>query len=771
MHTLPKRQLLALSILFALSPAALADSTASAKAASLDRIVVKGQKTESKSANQNVKQIDADTLQDEMASNMEDLIRYTPGVEIVDMGRFGDNGFNIRGMEGDRVSLSIDGLSFAESIETARDYEFFRAGRGGLDIDTLKRVDVMKGADSISAGSGALSGAIAFTTKDPADYLAAKGNDTHVGLKLGYASSNDQKMGTASFANRTGIVESMLVYTKRKGHETKGWYSNTPFKTGSNRRLPDPIDNESDNWLAKLDFRLGNGHLLGLVYERARVENVVENLSRVSPPGYLERWGFDDTSLDRYGLRWRWNGGNALFDTLEAQADLQKTESRGLTRIISGSGCPGGIQPCWRQEDRSTRQEQRRVTADFNKAIEGSVSHRIAYGLAWQRRDVDFSSIDTRWRADGSVASVQIDPAQVPETAVKTWNLYAQDRIRFADDRFGLTLGARYDRYDYSPKLSATFTDPLGAVKPVSFASPSWQAGLDWRIDEKQTLWLQTGRGFRAPTVADMYAPVGYSDATIVDTGEAVRYWTSAPNPDLKSETSLNLELGWRWQSKHAMWGVSLFHDRYSDFIEWTQAVRNAGTVYNVCDWRGCRVTQGNLYDRPENAGEVTVKGYEIEGMLRMGTAWMLRAAWSQSSGEKTDGTPLDSINPARGVLGLRWQSPQAVWSVTGNLTHAMAKKRGDTTRRADPFTGQAMQRFLSPAWSTFDLIASYKPNAHWRVNAGIYNLFDREYATWPRIRMVGRGDFALYGYATDAGFGRLTEPGRNFRLSVAYDF
>src|SRR3546814_5548032 len=143
--------------------------------------------------------------------SMEDLIRYIPGVSIVDMGRFGDNGFNIRGIEGDRVAMTIDGLSMSEGLETARSYEFFRAGRGGVDIDTLKRVEIVKGADSITAGSGALGGAVVFTTKDPYDYLAADGNDTPVDMKIAYTGYNQQLLTSISLANRTATVESRLV--------------------------------------------------------------------------------------------------------------------------------------------------------------------------------------------------------------------------------------------------------------------------------------------------------------------------------------------------------------------------------------------------------------------------------------------------------------------------------------------------------------------------------------------------------------------------------
>lgn len=340
---------------------------APADATTFDPVEVKAARDKRASSNQNVTTLDTAQLQQEQAESMEDLVRYIPGVSIADMGRFGENGFNIRGLEGDRVAMTIDGLSMAEGVETARDYEFFRAGRGGVDVDSLKRVDIVKGADSISAGSGALGGAVVFTTKDPYDYLKAQGNDSYVGLKTGYTGHNDQLLGNLTVANRSGIVESMLTYTRREGHESEGWYSSTDIDTGSARRTPDPVDSQSDNVLAKLDVVPNAQHRIGVVYERNRSQNRVDNLSRVSAPSYAERIGEDSNDRDRYGLRYIWNADNTLFDTMEAQLDRQQTDSRGTTRILTQSGssstpataattrCTVAL-PCRRAEDRDTEQ-------------------------------------------------------------------------------------------------------------------------------------------------------------------------------------------------------------------------------------------------------------------------------------------------------------------------------------------------------------------------------------------------------------------------------
>ncbi len=51
------------------------------------------------------------------------------------------------------------------------------------------------------------------------------------------------------------------------------------------------------------------------------------------------------------------------------------------------------------------------------------------------------------------------------------------------------------------------------------------------------------------------------------------------------------------------------------------------------------------------------------------------------------------------------------------------------------------------------------------------YVVFDERYYQWARIRNVARGEFALYGYATEDGIGRFSKPGRNYRLNLIWTF
>ena len=761
----------AATLLSAIRPGVAAEADESAR--QLNKIKVTAEE-EGQSTLGNSTVVGVAELEEEQAQNFEDAIRYIPGVSIVDMGRFGDNGFNIRGLEGDRVALTVDGLSFAETVETTPAYEFFRAGRGSIDIDSLKSIEVVKGADSIAAGSGALGGAVMFTTKDAYDYLSPDGNDSYFRVKTGYTSSSDELMTTATFANRTGPVESMVLYTRRRGHEAESWYDSTPVATGSQRRTPDPIDRESDNVLAKVDFLIGESQRFGLVGEYSRATNEINNLSRVGGLGYLTRRADDDSDRDRYGVRYTWDDAGTFFDSLEWTADRVETKSRGLTTILAGTGCARNIVPCLRSEDRATEQVLDRSALDFTKAWKGgSVGHSLIYGLAWQQREVDFSAVDTRYIGTTSdTSSVTVDPDQVPNTDVTSYSAYLRDSLYLFNDRLTLHGGVRYDRTEYSPNLDAQFVDPTGSIRDVEFSAPTWQAGVDFKFTPEHSVWAQIGRGFRAPSVGELYAPTATTTATEVATGRQVTLWDSASNPNLEAEESLNTELGYRWQTERHQLGLSVFRDKYSDFIDIATFVQNPGTQYRTCTGSNCTVTVGHEYLMSANVGEVTVKGVEVEGRWLISQQWSARLAWAYSEGEKQNGDPLPSIIPATGVLGLRYQSPTQRWSLTGNVTHAEAKKLEDATlTETSDFFASLVPDYLSDAYTILDLIGEINITKDLRLNAGVYNVFDEKYYLWPRVRFVNEGTTTLYGYVTGDGIGRYSEPGRNFRVSLAWQF
>ncbi|VFR90168.1 Outer membrane receptor proteins, mostly Fe transport [plant metagenome] len=782
-----KPSLLALAVGTTLALPTLSQAAALEADSTLDTIQVT--ETRKKSDNQNVTTLSARNLRQQGAQSMEDAIRYVPGVEMVDLGRAGFNGFNIRGLEADRVSITLDGLSFPQSMDPGsyQPYEFFRSGRGSVDLEAVKAVEIIKGADAITAGSGALSGAVMFTTKDPADFLKASGNDSFGSVKYGYTGSSDENMGSLTLANRTGRFESLLVYTKRDGHETESWYDTTLNRLGPGRRTPDPVDRESDNLLAKVNFLVTDAQTLGVVYERARATNDVDNWTRSDGSGsYFFRSAEDRSDRDRYGLKYTLRASNALFDSLEATADYQKNYIQGQTNVLVANGTAATYGTrcsttalCSRQENRWDTQKRNRIALDFDKSVEvAGLRHDIVYGAAWQKTEIHWNSVDSRWGNTGNLFTRETDPSLWPDTRETDLTAYVRDRVRLLDDRLSLTGGLRYDSYKYTPETSAGgngqsgYMGGAGSVGVSKFSSPTWNLGAEFKFTDTQSLWVQGGRGFRAPGVNDMYGSSSTTEITRVSDGATVTVPDGRSNPDLDAERSLNLELGWRLQSDRLRLGVSIFRDKYSNFIDTAQFVADEGTRYR--NNRGI-VSNGYTYTMPINRGEVEVKGVEAEGMWLMADNWLARVAYSYNEGTDNDGQPLASIIPAKAVGGLTYNAPSRRWSVTANITHQQRKDPSDygksITNGSYGVEVVPIYAYKAREYTLLDVFGSYAITPRINLTAGVYNVFNKEYYLWNRVRTAGGGSAIFQGATSPDGIGRWSQPGRNVRFTLSYDF
>lgn len=137
----------------------------------LDRIVVTGTRTERAIADvpNTVDIIDREQMDNRLVRDLKDLFRYEPGISVSSsFGRFGLGDIRIRGLGGNRVRIDTDGIPVSDAFAIG---SFSNANRNFVDLDTLKRVEVLRGPGSALYGSDALGGVVAFQTKDPQDYL------------------------------------------------------------------------------------------------------------------------------------------------------------------------------------------------------------------------------------------------------------------------------------------------------------------------------------------------------------------------------------------------------------------------------------------------------------------------------------------------------------------------------------------------------------------------------------------------------------------------
>ena len=673
--------------------------------------------------------IDAEDIEEILATDIKDLVRFEPGVTVpssparftaafASTGRDGNNGFNIRGLGGNRVLFQVDGVRVPEG------FSFGPAsfGRGDyVDLDLLQSVEIVRGPGSALYGSDGLAGVVSFITKDPSDFLAA-GEDFGVRARASYASADDSWAEGISAAGRWGDWSALAAYTRRDGHEYENSGDNNEANT--NRTTANPQDVESNSVMARVVFEPSDAHRFRVTADYGDREIVTEVLSArtpvpAAPADVLDLDGLDTSERQRVALDYTFENEGGLIDRAFAAIYYQQSE------IYQFS-----------DEDRNTSPDRIRITTFDNNVWGASaqIESRFVTGAAEHTLIAggDYSVTRQEGIRDGTVPPVgETFPARsFPNTDFTQAGLYIQDQISFMDGRISFFPALRYDAYELEPDVDALYTLPA-ASQSDSRVTP--RLGVVAWPTEHFGVYFNYAEGFRAPSPSEVNN--GFANP--------IFGYTSIPNPDLRPETSEALELGVRWRDVQMFGGdlrasANVFASWYDDFIE--QIV--VGGSFTPIDPAIFQFV---------NLSEAEVRGAEGRADIAWTNGFGASVAVSYAEGDYISGgasLPLESIEPWRIVAGLSYNAPAGNWGGQIIATHSSKKDESDTTAG-----------FIPDAFTILDVMAYWHLTDRATLRAGAFNVASETYWWWNDVRGVTS--------AVDA----YTQPGANFSVSIAYRF
>ena len=708
-----KHSLLSASIVFALTSTAYAQQYAL-----FDEVVVSATRT-----NQQLQDIAAsvDVLSDEeierhLTTSVEDLFKYTPGVTVQTNSRQGIQGINIRGMEGNRVLVMVDGVAQSNQFSPsgAQSYNFINSSRVDLDTDMLKSVEVVKGSASSLYGSDAIGGIVAFETKDPKDLL--KGRETGGHAKFNFSSADNTFSESVALAKRFAELEVLVAYTRRDGEQV------------DNFGQPDTQDYANNNVLVKLQYQVNPAH---------RVEftsNYLHNSgdTQLFSSSYTNYTGEDVTKQSQIGLKHIWNIDSRFVDLMTWHVDWLKKDENGLTHRTSKGGSmflppEGNVQ----KKDYLYSDSGYQIDAQFDKEIRlGAFEHYFVYGASFSDKDID--NINTEYN------SISADKViyYVPSAAERKYGLFLQDSITYGNLVF--TPGLRFDSFETQP--GDTSSNPSGNASETyakfSDSAVTGRLGATYALNNENKIYGQISQGFRAPDFQELY----YSY------GNPMHGYINIPNYDLKAEESVSYELGWRHNTEFSSSEVSLFYSDYENFIE-SQVVRNDG---------GLDINQS------VNINKATIKGFDVGNTFYWDSISPIngistRIAGVYTEGEDGEGKALNSVNPWNAVVGINYDAPNAEWGTSLTLNYTASKKEKNISQESTTSNGKSLP--INSAMIV-DLTAYYLPMKDLTLRAGLFNITDEEYYRWNDVRGI-----------TGIEDKSLTQPGRNWAITAKYDF
>jgi iron complex outermembrane receptor protein len=583
------------------------------------------------------------------ATDLDQVMETVPGVHVSrSVGNYAPvyaiRGINGTGTTNPQVLMLQNGIPMNTLYAGDKGTDW-----GGLPLDNIARIEVIRGPGSALYGADAFAGVINIITKTAADTPG-----TEFGVRGGSFNSKNAwaqhggKWGAvdaAAYLNVGSTDGSKQIITQDAGRLHGATLAPGPVNTGYNS-IDANLDLGYDKWRLdtayKLRDNLGTGAGISSALDplgKNRGERITSDLSW-NDPNLSTNWGAGFTGSYMH-----------YAETLDQNYQLFPPGTKlGANTFPNGMiGDPG-------------RYEQQIRLSAFT-TYSGFTGHSLRVGLGHDDLNMYHTSTNKNYllTSGAPVPSAFMDYYNIQSHMLphqrKVDYVYAQDEWNLARD-WMLTAGVRHDKY----------SDFGGTTNP--------RLALVWDATFDLTAKLLYGKAFRAPSFLEQY---GINPAT-------------NGNPNLKPETINTLEEAFSWQARQdTLINLNFFHYQADNLI---QNVANPAP------------TPGSTY---QNTGKQHGNGMELEGVwdasrtVRLTGNYSYQKSISAATNQDAGYAPHDHIY-LRGdkSFGGSWLSSVQINRVMNRLRAA-----GDTRPPVPDYTTVDISMHSSNGKNQWDYSAS----------------------------------------------------------------
>lgn len=569
-------------------PYRLADTTVSSSKAKQDIFLVP----------QYVSTVSLQEIQDRIPASTPDLFERLSGI-LVQKTNWGGGSVFIRGLTGKHILLLVDGVRMNNSLYRSGPHQYLNT----IDPNMIERIEVVRGPMSVLYGSDALGGTVNIITRKRKDFEKEQGWN---GLVFGkYGSAARERGGRVQIEANVKQAGTFMGATYRGFSDLSG---------GRSMGVQTPTGYQEVDADAKINLLASEDHEILLATQFTRQ--------------------FDVPKTSEVTL-----GGNQKFNYEPQIRSLQYVQYQG-TGLVNG----------WL--------DLARVNISYNLQVEGEEVIKAGSNIETQEingADTLGALIHLRFRPFSlfqlgcgaefyqdwvSSSSKEINhttggvrplKSAFPDGAVyRSMGVYVQDETRIGDHIL-LTLGGRYSHVYTSGVLEHP---AAGSSIPLFLEADNLSGNAQLRVACTPWLCLVGGvaQGFRAPNMEDFFGKVDFT--------------TEIHNTNLKPETSLNYECGFKVRHRHFEGNLFWFRSEYRDLIERVDVQTAVGTAV-----------------QRQNAGKARTQGVELDFRLGFPLGFSVRGTYSWIHGTNlTKDEPMRRIPPMSGSLTLRYQPAERYW-------------------------------------------------------------------------------------------------------------
>lgn len=631
-------------------------------------------------ASQDVTVISRDEIMASPFDRVEDIVRSVPGVYNFRHYSLQTNGIVnplvMRGVGQSRVLVLVDGVPQNDNFNNAISWVAW----GHIPKEAIERIEIVRGPTSALYGSEGLGGVIHIITKNPKNkrQTLIKGQGGTADTYSGYG-FHSQKINDFGFLLSGGYEESDGFYMTQ-----------------------DPQS-----------YNIKRHRKAGKVFGKASYDiTPASNISFAAlyydhETGKGREFFYDELTLDQYWINYNYAGES--FD-LKGLVYLNRAD-----KIAYQDSASDNYTSLLRMEKMPTTT----WGADFQGTLPLGSQAKFTLGAAYKEASWDFDNeyIDSTRDAGAEGKQRFISP-------------FANLDMRFFEESVIVNFGARYDWIETFD--GANWDTSASAGKPAysnkfdskTESSFSPKLGVAWHPDDKTTIRASGGKGFRTPSLFELYKVHVRSGGT---------YYREA-NPDLKPEEIWSYDVGAeRFLMDNLLGRLTFYQSFAKDYIG--DRLTGTGTF-------GGGKTRYEY--KLDNINEVDIHGIEAElqwsviNDLTIFTSYTYNISKVRKdiNNAALEGNYLPN-DPRHNVhCGFRYQNPKIVdISLTANYYADIYYDNENTFKPGDYFTMD-----VAVSRKFFDRVTAY-------VN--VENILNKEY---PIFRSLTSGDTTAPGIVVTGG-------------------
>lgn len=456
--------------------------------------------------------------------HLGETLKKLPGVNLLSSGATVAKPV-IQGLHGNRIAIVSDGVTL-QSQQWGNDHA------PEIDPYASETIRVVKGADGVRYGVGAMAGAVVL---EPAPLRKESGRG-------GWATLN-------GFSNGRGLAVAGSIDWRLHHNEAWAFRLQGTYKRNGNLRAP-------DYWLGNTGTR--EFDFTGMAaWEREKTQHTLSISQFNQAYGVLRASHVGNLTDLRFAIASDTPRNNLNYFSYDIERPRQEVQHNTLKY-------KGEIRlnEVWKWVTQYNFQYNRRQEFDRGRGsvIEGD-RPQVSFRLWSNTLDAGLEHRPIRhWQGAVGVQLLQqlnyvSRGGYIPDYLSFGGSVWAIERWRRFPHPWEFEAGIRYDYRWSHATTSGNGNNNLDEV--VQFGNVSGTIGAIYRILPELVLRGNTGFAWRPPHVNELFARGVHHGAGAYEQG----------NPDLQTEKAWNTNFSLDWQSKHGHAGLSLFRNAVQDFI------------------------------------------------------------------------------------------------------------------------------------------------------------------------------------------------------------